>query len=229
MNKIRVAIFGYNKHEIEKDVIDFGFELVEENPEVVISYGGDGTLILSEFHYPSVPKLLLKSSKICKLCQAIPNEEILKKFKEGKYDVKKLIKLDVEAHGKKLKAVNDVIVHNSDPRHAMRYHVNINGINNPSHEVIGDGVIVATQFGSTGYYKSITGSTFDVGIGIAFNNSTEQVNHMVIDEESEIKIKVTRGPVVVYADNQEEFIKLEEGDEVIIRKSEEFSELVRIL
>ena len=225
---MRVAIFGHHKKEIEEEIKSLGFELVEENPEVVISYGGDGTLILSEFHFPSVPKLLLKSSKVCKLCEVFSNEEILQRFKNGKYTTKKLTKLEVSAHGKTLYAINDVIIHNENPRHAIRYHVDISGERNPKHEIIGDGLIVSTKFCSTGYYKSITGSIFNVGIGLAFNNSTEQVSHMVINEESMIKISITRGPVTVYADNQEDSFELKEGDEVVIKKSEKETEIVRV-
>ena len=225
---MRVAIFGRHKKEVEEEIKVLGFELVEENPEVVISYGGDGTLILSEFHFPGVSKLLLKSSKVCKLCEAFSNEEILKRFKNGNYTTKKLTKLEVSAHGKTLYAINDVIIHNDNPRHAIRYHVDINGERNPKHEIIGDGLVVSTKFGSTGYYKSITGSVFDVGMGLAFNNSTEQVSHMVIEEDSVIKIFITRGPVTVYADNQEESIELKEGDEVVIKKSERSTEIISV-
>lgn len=37
-------------------------------------------------------------------------------------------------------------------------------------QVIGDGALVATPFGSSGYYRSITGGTIETGICVAFNN-----------------------------------------------------------
>lgn len=224
---MRTIIFGHRKTEIEDFARAHGLTLVEDNPDIVISYGGDGTLILSEFHYPGVPKLLLKSSKICKLCEPFTNEEVLGRFIDGHYTKENLAKLDISAKGTTLHAVNDVIVHNADPRHAVRYRVTING-EEMDHEVIGDGVVVATAFGSSGYYRSITGSIFTTGIGLAFNNSTEQSNHIVLNEHDVIKLTITRGPARAYADNQETYIDLIEGDEVEIKKSRHSAHLIRV-
>lgn len=225
---MKIAVFGRHTTEIDNLAKSNGFEVVKENPEVVISHGGDGTLILSEFHYPGIPKLLLKSSQICKLCEPFSNEEILERFKGGKYKTRSIAKLEVEAKGKNLHAMNDIILHNDDPRHAIRYHVRLNDEPIPHHEVIGDGVVVSTPFGSTGYYKSITGSIFTTGIGLAFNNSTEQSDHVVLSEHDVIKIIITRGPATIYADNQDESISLTEGDEIIIKKSKHSAHIIQV-
>ena len=56
-----------------------------------------------------------------------------------------------------------------------------------------------------------------MGIGLAFNNSTEQSDHMVLKDQSVIKIRIIRGPAVIYADNQKEEIQLTVQDEALIR------------
>jgi len=208
-------------------VKDFGFELVETDPDFVISYGGDGTLMKSEHKFPGIPKIILCNSRICKKCPPLSNEEILKRVKDGQYSIEELWKLEAGAKDKKLIGMNDIIVHNKDIRHAIRYHLWIND-KEIGKEIIGDGVVIATPFGSTAYYKSITDSFFEVGIGIAFNNSTEQSDHIVVKEDSKIKIKIIRGPALVYADNQEEFIELYEDDEVVIKKSNQVAKIVII-
>jgi NAD+ kinase len=109
----------------------------------------------------------------------------------------------------------------------MRYKFSING-KNSGHEIIGDGVVVSTPFGSTGYYRSITDSFFEVGIGLAFNNSTEQSDHMVLSEDSEIEILITRGPANIYADNQSEVLTIEEGKITTIKKSDKFAKIIRV-
>jgi len=94
-------------------------------------------------------------------------------------------------------------------------------------EIIGDGIVVATpSFGSTGYYKSITDSFFEVGIGLAYNNSTEQSDHVVLDENRIISIEITRGPAIIYADNQETSISLNKGDVATIKKSSQTAKIV---
>jgi len=224
---MKISICSKNNDEIELLKKDADFEIVEKNPEFVISHGGDGTLMRAEHKFPGVPKILLCDSKICKKCLPFSNEEILKRVKNGKYTIEESWKLKAEANGKKVMGMNDIIVHNRDARHAIRYRLwnNDKGIGG---EIIGDGVVIATPFGSTAYYRSITDSFFETGIGIAFNNSTEQSDHMVVKEDSKIKIKIIRGPALVYADNQEEFIELEKDDEVIIKKSNQVVKIVKI-
>jgi NAD+ kinase len=168
-----------------------------------------------ENDFPGVPKFFLKGSKICKKCSAFDNEEILKKVISGSTERNEEMKLQAKSKGKKIVGLNEIIVHNKDPRSAIRYEIFIDG-RKIGNEIIGDGVVISTPFGSTGYYRSITDSFFEVGIGVAFNNSTEQSDHMVIKESSEILIKIIRGTALVYADNSEEEIRLDDGDEVSI-------------
>ena len=224
---MKVLIFGKETEGIGELLGKFSFEIVASNPDVIVSYGGDGTLMHAEFEYPGIPKLVLRGSRVCKLCADLPNEEILARVESGKYATEELIKLEAEAKGKKLMGLNDIVVHNGDPRHAIRYEIFING-RQVGGEIIGDGVVIATPLGSTGYYRSITDSFFEVGIGVAFNNSTEQSDHLVLSDNSEIKIRIARGPALVYADNQPESIILGEGDEVVVRKLKETAKIVRV-
>ena len=87
-------------------------------------------------------------------------------------------------------------------------------------EVVGDGVCFSSVHGSTAYYRSITHSLFRTGLGLAFSNSTEEVDHLVLDEKSVVKITVTRGPGVLLADNSPERITVKEGDTVILEKAQ---------
>lgn len=215
---MKVAVFGANKKEAEKLLKKLKISVVEKDPDFVVSYGGDGTFMRSEQEWPGVPKLALKNSAICKMCSPFSNEKVLKKLKAGRYELRELIKLEARAKSKALVALNDISVHNTDRRHGMRYQL---WVDEEQHGdiIIGDGIVVATPFGSTAYYRSITDSFFEVGIGLAFNNSTEQADHIVLDNSRVIKLKVMRGPAVVYADNQPGSIDLAEGDEVMIKKS----------
>ncbi|MBI5140111.1 MAG: NAD(+)/NADH kinase [Candidatus Vogelbacteria bacterium] len=111
----------------------------------------------------------------------------------------------------------------------MRYRVEVKEFFHSQKEIIGDGLVVATSLGSTGYYRSITDSIFNVGIGVAFNNSTEQADHMIIKDSSEIDIEITRGPVYVYTDNQPDHILLDEGGRIHIKKSPQCARVIEVL
>jgi NAD+ kinase len=221
----RVAIVGKNAPAIRPMVEEAGFVVVEQEPEMVVSYGGDGTLMVAEHLYPGVPKVILKDSLICKMCSVLPNDEVLRRVAQGQCTTTELIKLEARVGQERLCALNDITVHNDNPRHALRYTVAING-KSVGTTIVGDGVVVATPFGSTAYYRSITDSFFELGIGIAFNNSTEQSDHMVLRDTSEIRIAIARGPASVYADNQEREIVVGEGSEIVITKSSEVGSLV---
>ncbi len=221
----RVILYGKNKASIENSVKSCGFEIVGQEADFVISFGGDGTLIGSESMYPGIPKIVLKDSQICKKCSQLSNEDVLLRIRDGRYFLEETMKLEATAKNKTISAMNDIIVHNDDSRHAIRYTVAID--EKPlGDEIIGDGIVVATpSFGSTGYYRSITDSFFEVGIGLAFNNSIEQSDHMVLDDKRIIKLSIKRGPAVVYADNQDDSMLLQENDVVIIKKSEDTAKI----
>lgn len=218
MEKVKVAIVSKNQAGIQPVLVEKGFEVVTKDPQFVVSYGGDGTLMHAEYSYPGIPKIVLKDSTTCKKCSQLPNDKVLDLIREKKYSLDEMMKLEVSSGGQTFYAMNDVIVHNGDPRHALRYHVLLNG-KRVSPEIIGDGIVIATPFGSTAYYRSITDSFFELGIGLAFNNSTEQSDHMVLKEDSIIEIEIIRGPAIIHADNQENSLVLDEGHKATIKKS----------
>lgn len=225
---MKVALVGDAKHEAAGILKAAGFEIVETAPEFVFTYGGDGTLMSAEHMFPGTPKVPLRNSIICKKCSPLPNEEVIRKFAAGEYEIDEMWKLEAEFDGRKILGLNDIVLHNHDPRHAIRYRLWTDRTE-IAKVIIGDGVVVATPFGSTAYYRSITKSFFEIGIGIAFNNSTEPFDHMVIDESRTITIRIERGPALVYADNMKDAFQIEQGQEFKIRKSSETAKVVRLV
>jgi NAD kinase len=86
--------------------------------------------------------------------------------------------------------------------------------------------VTATPFGSTGYFRSVTHTQFDAGIGLAFNNSTEAKEPLILDEPSEITVEVTRGPGQLAVDNAPEIHSVETGGRLTIRQSDAIARLV---
>ncbi len=225
---MKTLLFGQNTEPIAALCGEHAFfELVNEDPELVIAYGGDGTLLQAEHAYPGVPKFLLGNSAHANKAHRRSNDEVLAQVAREAYVVSEYSKLQATYGGTTLTALNDIVVHNADPRHALRYTVMIDEMQYAG-EIIGDGIVVATpQFGATGYYRSITDSTFEVGIGLAFNNSHEQRDHVVLHEDRTITLTITRGPALCYADNQELFLTVEKGESVTIKKAPSVARIVR--
>jgi NAD+ kinase len=196
-----------------------GYRPVDDLPELVVTYGGDGLLLRSEEAWPGVPKLPLRNSRHGKKCQPHEIGEALDRLAEGRLRPASYLKVRAESRGLVKVGLNDVIVHNARPTSAVRYRIRIDDVE-IENELVGDGVVVATPFGSTAYYRAITRGSFREGLGLAFNNSIEPVDHAVLPETSRILVTVTRGPAVLVADNQPEAIELDDGDEVLIRRDE---------
>lgn len=215
----RVLVLGNRVESIRRLIREKGLEVVTENPDVILTYGGDGLLLGSERDWPGIPKLPLRNSRHGRKCEPHQIEVALDRLMRRDLRRRVFLKLRAEARGQVLVGLNDVIVHNSQPTSGVRYRVWIDD-HEFSDEIMGDGVVVATPFGSTAYYRSITRGTFRVGIGLAFNNSIEQVDHMVLREDSAIRVRITRGPAIVVADNNPEAVPLGDGDEVEIRRAE---------
>jgi NAD kinase len=226
---MRALLFGDHSETLRPLLERHGFTLVESGStspaELVVCHGGDGTVLRAEHEHPGIPKLLLRGSRVCKLCSKLDNDEVLKRVSEGQYTIHKLLKLEARTKGTVLVGMNDIIVHNADARHGIRYRLSVNG-ERVGGEIIGDGIVVATPLGSTGYYRSITDSFFTNGVGVAFNNSTEQSDHIVLGDDSVIELTVTRGPAIAYADNHSSSITLADSDKILIKKSDAVAQLI---
>lgn len=219
LRKVKV-VFRLDPSTVKKVLTSEGFEVVDEDPDFVVCYGGDGTVLFGERHYPEVPKLILKTSRVCRPYDYDPDKlrKYLKKIRNQDFQIYSEMKVETTAKGKKLVGLNEIQIHLKLPIYAVRFSFSVNG--KTYDELIGDGVIVSTPFGATGYYKATGGKFFEKGIGISFNNlHNKNEQSLVVSEDSVVKLTVTRGPAWLLADNNENFIELDAGDSVKIQKS----------
>ena len=200
-----------------------------DNEHLVIAHGGDGTLLGAAHLFRNNEILPIRDCRTAPVCSNHNYEKIIEKFLDNKLICTNYTKLVgntiINGEEKTLYGINDIFIHNVNRVAAVRYRVFIDD-KLYADEIVGDGAGVATILGSTAYYRSITHSTFRVGIGLAFSNSTEITNHLVLNENSVIKLQITRGPAVMVADNVAEQIILKKGDVVEIKKSTQTAKIV---
>ena len=215
------------KSRIEKLVKKFGFEMSEE-PDFVICYGGDGTLLVAERIYPSIPKLCFKPKKKGKYAYELDSiERILPRIKKEKFRIKKEMKLLLKFKKFKKEALNEVQLHNEFPGRAIRFSLQVNS--KSFKEVIGDGVVISTPFGSSAYYSSLGGKPFKKGIGIAFNNPHNlRIKPWRVNENSKIKIKVLREKGLILTDNDEKVFEIGVGEKFWVRKSKHYANFILV-
>ncbi len=216
-----IHLLGKNLDDIRPLLARYGWREAagSEQAELVVAHGGDGTLLSAEWHYPEIPKLVLRDTRTAPLCPEHSHEQTLADFAAGRLQLRYLPMIDGIFEDKRVTGINDVFVHNMQRGNALRYRVWIDD-ELYAQVVLGDAVGLATVHGSTAYYRSITHSLFRVGLGLAFSNSTEVVNHLVLDTRSVVRVRILRGPGLLMADNGPCAIEIPADGEVLFRLSE---------
>jgi len=231
---MKIKIMGRDKEDIDlltkrsKKVKNIKID--EKNPEIIITFGGDGSFLVAERKYPGIPKLILRHKSVCKKCHDGKFEDLLEKLFKGEYEIKKYPKIEAKIKKgeniiKKIGA-NDIVVSNRLPYRALRFKLKINN-KEIEKEFIGDGVVASTGFGSTGYFHSITRKNFNTGFGLAFNNLTEKTPPVFFNN-STIKLDIFRNDAYVSSDNDDNMVIIKEGDSVEIKKSNKEFKIINI-
>ena len=220
-DNIRVTIVGRNLDELEPMLKMFPCEIVEENPDLVISYGGDGSLLGAERTFPGVPKCPLRDRKENPKCPKHSELSTLTRLFAGELQKIELVKLEaVTESGRSIRGINEILVDRTRDTVAIRYRIWIDGqLFRP--QVVADSLLVATPFGSTGYFQSITHGNFQNGLGLAFNNSMDLLSYSIVKEDSKVTVQLLRGPAFVGADNDPEKIELDTDDSLTIQATAE--------
>lgn len=222
---MKVLLYGKNSKTLKPLVKSLGYSLVSKNPDLIISYGGDGTLLASERDFPGVAKLPIRDSKTCIKCPNHETETLLNQFNCKKLKLVKFNKLEAKIGEFVLKGLNDVVIRNLNPTHAMRFSLFINGKLFSPNILVGDGLVISTYFGSTGYFKSIVKKSFKKGLGLAFNNLTVPLKPIKLSLKDKVLVKIVRSPSVLAVDNNPKIINLKEGNEIYIKSSEKVAQI----
>ncbi|MFH1408494.1 MAG: hypothetical protein ABIH34_01170 [Nanoarchaeota archaeon] len=228
---MKIALSGKIRSDVQKlarQLKRLGTDVVTKKPDMVITFGGDGSFLWAERRYPGVPKLLVRNKSICFKCNEDTLADMLHLLNKKEHYLHVYPKLEVRIRkGKQIIkkfAANDVVIRNRDPHAALRFRLWMDG-QKLRPEIIGDGIVVSTPFGSTGYYYSITRNTFKKGIGVAFNNTT-RIYKPIQRDNPIIKLRVERSPAVVCTDNDPHIISISKGDAVEVRKSKQKFKLI---
>ena len=227
---MKVVVVGHARKLIEDKLPEFSLELDEKNPDVVISFGGDGTALYGERVYPGIPRIMIKHSKICVKCKEHDFSKVLNVLREKRYKIKDEIKVEVIVNddpNKRLVGLNEVGIHHKIPTKALRLKIKVNG-KIIEEEQIGDGLIVATPYGSTAYFYSICRKKFSKGLGIAFKNPKSGKRSLIVDNNPIIEVEVLRGVGLVATDNDERMFEVTSGDKILIKKAKEKARIIEI-
>ena len=216
---MKAVVVSASPEDIAPLLGKYEFEIIQEGtPDIVVSYGGDGSLLVAEREFKGIPKFPIRDTQTSPLCKKHSHESLIKDFLGGRLQKSNMMKLSAAFRGNEVLALNDIFLHNYNKVSAIRYQIAIDG-DVYAKEAASDALGIATPHGSTAYFRNITGTVFRVGIGIAFSNSREREDHVIVSEDSKICIKILRGPAMLVADNSPDVISVDTGDEIIVCKS----------
>lgn len=224
---LRMLLFGQNASALAPEIEQYdNLRIVQSDPEVIVCYGGDGTLLNAELKWPLLPKVPILNSSRGHRCIPHPPGEVLQGLSRRKLVANLYTKLEclLQRDGESepdqhLTALNEFSVHMKRINSAVRFQLWMNGEPYEAGlEILGDGFVVCTPFGSTAYFNTITRGLFTSGIGVAFKHTSEHTNHMVLPDTVETRIRITRGPATLAYDSAPDFYTLNSGDTLLLFK-----------
>lgn len=226
---MKVSVFSYYPADkVEAAIKKHGFELEKKKPDLIIAFGGDGTILTAEKEYPGIPKVAIKRSGICERCFEYRLKDIhsiLEELKNREFETLSYSKVEAHLKGRKVIGLNEVQIQNKDPRKALRLRVETG--DRKMDNIIGDGIVAATAFGSTAYYRAIGYKPFDKGVRIGFNNTYPRLDAIVLAPTDSARVEVLRETGYLAADNSE-LIEMGPGDVASIKESEKTAKFINM-
>ena len=210
-----------------------------ENIDCVITIGGDGTLIQAarDLAGRDIPLIGINQGHLGYLTQVRSKEDIpsmADALLSERYQIENRMMLDgkILRQGKKIAsdiALNEIVLTHRNTIQILRFGVYVNG--EFLNQYTADGLIAATPTGSTAYNLSAGGPI--IAPNAAMTVLTPICSHalnarsIVLSAEDEICIEVQEGLQAAVFDG-DTIVQLEQGDQLIIRKSSQVTRLVRL-
>lgn len=190
-----------------KDSIGLDSEQVK-NLDVVISLGGDGTILRSARAVAKygIPILGVNIGNLGFLagveCQSFENA--IDNLKMGKYNIEERVMLQCTVRGKEngiiYNSLNDIVISKGTLSRIVRYDVNVDDKFYTSFTA--DGVIISTPTGSTAYSLSAGGPIIFPDLRLIeitpICSHTPGMRSLVLNSDSQVDINITKGNESVF-------------------------------
>jgi NAD+ kinase len=200
--------------EIEKIITQAGHEITDNSPEIIIAYGGDGTILYALTQ--DLPVLPIRATNSVGYIADMDLNEFKKAIPTlDKFKIKELMSLEtLDTH-----AVNDIILAGTIPR-SIKFNVYHNG-QLLLERVTGDGVIISTPLGSTAYNLSAGGPVLLTKNIILTLNNPHSHKHLsyVLPPEDTIELQPLTPAELIFDGRMKDKITLQPNQKIVIRLS----------
>lgn len=218
--------------EVEAYLKEKGQEVLAESgyskADFILSLGGDGTLIHKACEYAEfgVPLVGINVGRFGFLCAVEGKDwkDAVDRVIDGKSLISERMTLEArfEKSGPKsdnqFRAVNELVVKGLYRVAELEIELNCNRLL----KVVGDGVILATQTGSTGYSLSAGGPIVDPDLDCMLLTPINPIGlplpSVMLSPTDEVRIRVVRGEEVSLVIDGQEHTRINEGDVMLAKR-----------
>lgn len=209
-------------------------EIKEIYADVVFTFGGDGTILYSLKELPNIPLILGINFGNFGFLTELNNKnaiEGIKKLINNEYYIEERTMLCVN---KKYSALNELLVCGEFPTNLINFSLILN--NKDKFKFRADGIIIATQTGSTAYSLSVGGPIVypnaNVFVITPVNPFLRRSKSIVVNDETEISLIVEKGKADIYLiidGKQVEKLEFKHGlkEKISIEKSKDKAKFIR--
>lgn len=169
-------------------------------PDIIVTFGGDGTLLIGARYalQYDIPLLGINLGTVGFLTEEDPDhlEEAFTAIMEGKYQIesRSLLRISNSQTGESYYALNDAVITRGGYARLIRVDVSVDGKEYGTFTA--DGIIVATPTGSTGYSLSAGGPIVEPGMNcmIITPVCAHSMIHCpcIVSETSDIQLKLNQ-------------------------------------
>ena len=217
-----------------KRLIELDHDHLVKKVDIIIVFGGDGTLLNAARKYLNyeIPILGINMGNVGFLTDiSVDNfEKTIKKVLEGSYKIEERNLVSIKFGDSHLFGLNEVVIHSGSYAQLMRYRLNVNS--RVVYEQRSDGLIVATPTGSTAYALSAGGPiihpSLDVWTILPMLPQSLSSRPFIISSNEHVEVKLFEGPnesAKICVDGQDD-IDISYGEKISIFKMEKTLKLV---
>lgn len=222
------------------DTADAEWKPIPRDTDCIIVLGGDGTMIRAANRLKSfdIPIFGINAGTLGYLTgvEAMEAEKGLERICTGNFRVQNRMMLDAVINGQYADTVlNEVAITRSGVSRMINLAVYVNGA--LLDEVTGDGMLIATPTGSTGYNLSAGGAVVKPEAELILITPicphSLSSREIVVSAEDEILVEMRqsrRGPEVeaVATFDGREAVELKTGDKIVVKRSEYTTKMVQL-